>query len=122
MRILLHWLVNALCVYIVAQILPGFVVAGFGSALVVALVFGILSVVLGPLLQILGTVVTLPLVIGTFGLFFFVIRFLVYLFLLSLTAHLVGGFYIATTGALVIGAVLLSVLHHIAAMFFQPAR
>ncbi len=69
MRILAHVLLSAVAVYVAAHVLPGVHVAGFGSALVAAVVLGIVNAFLRPLLFIL----TLPINILTLGLFTFVI-------------------------------------------------
>lgn len=70
MPLLIRWLVTALAVLIAAYILPGVSVAGFGVALVVALVLGIVNVFLKPILVVL----TLPITIVTLGLFLLVIN------------------------------------------------
>ncbi len=120
MKILVHLLINALSVYLVAQWLPGFHVASFESAIVVSIVLGLLTVFLGPLLTFLGTVLALPAVVLTLGLFYFVIRCVVGLFLLWLTTRLVGGFSIDSSGTLILAAVLMSVVQHVAALVLQP--
>jgi putative membrane protein len=68
----------------VAYILPGVHVLSFWTALVVALVLGVLNILIKPLLIIL----TLPVTIITFGLFLLVINALIVL----LTSHIVPGF------------------------------
>ena len=40
MRMLLHWILSAVAVWIVSRLVPGFVVSGPLSALIVALVIG----------------------------------------------------------------------------------
>jgi putative membrane protein len=70
MRLILHLLVIAAIAYILSQVLPGVHIKSFGSALVFAIVLGLLNVFLRPLLIL----ITLPLTIFTFGLFIFVIN------------------------------------------------
>jgi len=84
MGILLNWLASAFVIIIAAYLLPGVHVASFWTALVVALVLGILNVLLKPLLILL----TLPITLITFGLFTLVINAL----LVLLASNLVPGF------------------------------
>lgn len=84
MKILIKWLISALAILVTAYLLPGVHVAGFITALVVAVVLGIVNGLVRPVLVIL----TLPLTIITFGLFFLVLNTL----LLLLSAAIVPGF------------------------------
>jgi len=70
MKLLLRWLVNALTLLAATQIIAGFHVSSFYSALVAALVLGLLNAVIRPILVLL----TLPVNIVTLGLFTFVIN------------------------------------------------
>ncbi|PRY96253.1 putative membrane protein [Jezberella montanilacus] len=99
---LLLWILNAVALLIVAYLLPGIVVTGFGSALIAAVVLGLLNVLVKPVLILL----TLPVTIVTLGLFLFVINALVFWFVGSiLSGFRVEGFWWA-----VIGAILYSVI------------
>jgi putative membrane protein len=86
MGILINWLASALVIFIAAYLLPGVHVASFWTALIVALVMGILNILVKPLLVIL----TLPITIVTLGLFLLVINALIVL----LVSHLVPGFQV----------------------------
>jgi putative membrane protein len=86
MAIIINWLVSALVIIVASYLLPGVHVASFMTALVVALVLGILNVLLKPILILL----TLPITIITLGLFTFVINAL----LILLAAQLVPGFVV----------------------------
>jgi hypothetical protein len=57
LRLLLHWIVNAVALLIVSKIVPGFQVATLGAALIAVIVIGLLNATLGLLLKI----ITLPL-------------------------------------------------------------
>ena len=105
MRLLLQWLLSALSFMVVSKLLPGFYVRGFGSALVVAAVYGVLHVLLFRVLLFLAFI---P-VILTFGLFIFVINAL----LLFLTDALLEQFKIEGFLTALVGAVLLTVLNGI---------
>ena len=102
MRLLIHWLLSAVCLILVEKLVPGIHVADFKTALIAALVIGLLNATLGFLLKL----VTLPLGILTLGLFFLVINAL----MLELAAKLIHGFTVATFGAAFIGALILAIL------------
>ncbi|MEK7632768.1 MAG: phage holin family protein [Patescibacteria group bacterium] len=70
MKLILRWFINALTLLAATQIITGFHVSSFYSALVAALVLGLLNAVIRPILVIL----TLPVNIVTLGLFTFVIN------------------------------------------------
>jgi len=82
----------------VAYILPGINVSSFGSALIAALVLGLLNAVVKPLLILL----TLPLTVVTLGLFLLVLNALVFWWAGSiLKGFQVDGFWWAVIGAIV---------------------
>lgn len=81
---LLRFLVSAILVFLIANFLPGVEVDGFGTALIVALVLGLLNVFFRPLMVLL----TLPVTLLTFGLFILVINGLV----IMICDFIVGGF------------------------------
>jgi putative membrane protein len=96
-------LLGGVAFLIVARILPGFELrGGFGSAVLVAFVYGVIKALLWKLLVILS----FPLVLLTLGLFIFVIN----AFLLWLTDKLVRRLEVRSFGTLILAAVLLSVL------------
>jgi putative membrane protein len=103
MRLLLQWVLSALSLMAVAKLLPGFRIQDFGSALVVAAVYGVLHVLLYRVLVFLAFI---P-VILTFGLFIFVIN----AFLLFLTSALLDNFKIDSIPTALIGAVILTILN-----------
>ena len=103
MRLLLQWILYALSFMIVSKLLPGFHVRDFGSALVVAAVYGVLHVLLFRVLVFLAFI---P-VFLTFGLFIFVIN----AFLLFLTAALLEQFRMDSFLTALVGAILLTILN-----------
>jgi len=105
MRLLLQWILSALSFIIVSKLLPGFHVRDFGSALVVAAVYGVLHVLLFRVLVFLAFI---P-VFLTFGLFILVIN----AFLLFLTDALLDQFKIDGIPTALGGAVLLTILNGI---------
>jgi len=109
LRLLLHWIVNAVALLIVSRIVPGFQVATIGAALVAVIVIGLLNATLGLILKI----ITLPLGILTLGLFFLVINAV----MLLLASRVVPGFAVRTFGAAFIGAIVLALIHMLFALF-----
>ena len=88
MNVILNVLVSAAAVLVTGRLLRGVTIDGYGTAVVVALVLGVVNAVLGPLLFYL----TLPINVLTLGLFSFVIIGA----LVMLVAALVPGFRVAS--------------------------
>lgn len=86
MRILVHWLVATVAVIVAAYLLPGVAVSSFTTALIAALVLGLVTAILRPILIFL----TLPINFLTLGLFTLVIN----AGLVLLAARLVDGFQV----------------------------
>lgn len=84
MSILINWLVSTLAILITGYLLPGVSISSFTTALVAAVVLGIINAIIKPILLIL----TLPINVLTLGLFTFVINALVIL----LASNIVPGF------------------------------
>jgi len=103
MRLLLHWLLSALALIIVANVVPGFYLRGIGSALWAAVVIGLINATLGLILK----VVTFPLTVLTLGLFWLVINAL----MLWFATAFVPGFHISGFGAAFIGALVLMLVN-----------
>ena len=101
-KLLIHWVLSALALLIIAQFVPGFQVQGLEPALIAALVIGLLNGTLGLLLKI----ITFPISILTLGLFLLVINAL----MIRLAAHIVTGFHVGGWIPALWGAVVLSVL------------
>jgi len=102
-RLLLTWLIVAAALAITSWIFDGIdIEGGFGSLLIVALVFGLINALLGPIARLL----TFPVIILTLGLFAWVINALLLLLTDWLSDRLeVDGFWTALWGALVISIV-----------------
>ena len=73
MGLILQILISSVAVYFTAWILPGISVKSYGSAILVAIVLGLLNTFVKPFLQFLS----LPITALTLGLFLFVINALV---------------------------------------------
>lgn len=105
MRLLLQWALSALSLIVVSKLLPGFRINDFSSALGVAAVYGVLHVLLYPVLVVLAFIPVLL----SFGLFIFVIN----AFLLFVTSALLDNFQIDNIPTALIGAVSLTILNGI---------
>jgi putative membrane protein len=99
---LMRLLLNALAFYVTAYIVPGFVIEGWQALLVMAIVWGILTLLVKPILIIL----TLPITILTLGLFTLVINAV----LIMLMASIVPGFSVAGFGTAFIAAFVLALV------------
>ncbi|HLU24841.1 MAG TPA: phage holin family protein [Longimicrobiales bacterium] len=103
MTILLSWLVLSFAVWLTAMILPGIHVKSFGSAIIVAAIFGVLNFLLGWLFFAVFAIATL----GIAVLLAFITRWIINAILLKITDALtdrlrVDGFGWALGGALMI--------------------
>jgi putative membrane protein len=102
MKFLLKWLINALALIVITKLVAGFHVDTFYSALVAALIIGLLNALIRPVLIIL----TLPVSIITLGLFTFVINALLIWFTSTIVKGFsVDGFWPALLAALILWAV-----------------
>jgi putative membrane protein len=102
MRLLLHWILSALALLLVAHLVPGFHVAGFVPALIAALVIGLLNATVGLFLKI----ITFPISILTLGIFLLVINGVMIL----IASAFVPGFHVTGLGPAFWGAVILALL------------
>jgi len=113
LRMLLQWVLNALALWIVSRTVNGFVVSDLTSAMIAVVVIGLFNATFGLLLKI----ITLPLGILSFGLFFLVINAVV----LKFASEFVPGFRVETFGAALLGALALALLHLLFG-FLTPKR
>ena len=98
MRLLLHWLVNALALLALPYVFTTIKVDSFTTALIAALVLGLINTLIRPLLVLL----TLPVTILTLGLFIFVINGLLFWLVGSfIQGFVVAGFWWGVLGAIV---------------------
>ncbi len=106
MDFLLSWLVLSFAVWLTAAVLPGIHVKGFGSAIIVAAIFGILNALLGWLFFVGFTILTL----GLAWLFAFLTRWLINAIMLKLTASLTSRLKVDSFGWALWGALMMSVV------------
>ena len=99
MRLIVHWIINAAALFVLPYLFSSIQVKNFVTALIVALLLGLVNAVVRPILILL----TLPVTILTLGLFILVINALLFWFVASLraTGFHVAGFWAAFWGAIV---------------------
>ena len=100
MKLIVRWLLLAAALLLVANLYSGVSVASFGSALIAALVLGLLNTLVRPVLVLL----TFPITLLTLGLFLFVIN----AFMFWGAAQILDGFNVAGFAAALIGSLLYS--------------
>jgi putative membrane protein len=100
LKLIVRWLLLAAALLLVAYLYPGVSIASFGTAMVAALVLGLLNTIVRPLLVLL----TLPVTLLTLGLFLFVINALMF----WAAAGVLDGFHVAGFVAALIGSLIYS--------------
>lgn len=113
MELLARWVISAIALLLVAYLLPGIEVDGFGTALIVALVLGFVNAFVRPVLVLL----TLPITVITLGLFILVINALMFWFV----ASFIEGFAVSGFGSAFLGALVLSLLSWMANSLIRSA-
>ena len=116
LHVLAMWVLSAILFLVLGKLPLGIRINGFSTALIVALVFGLLNFLVKPLFQLIA----LPLTILTFGLFSFVVNACIF----ALAAWLVPGFELkgGFVSAL-LGSIALSLLNWVVFFVFRgPGR
>ncbi|MDO5288605.1 MAG: phage holin family protein [Pseudomonadota bacterium] len=114
LRLLLKWLLSAAALLAVAYIYGGVSVASFGTAMVAALVIGLLNMLVRPILVVL----TIPITLITLGLFLFVINALMF----WAASGLIGGFAVSGFWAALLGSLIYSALDVLIDMVLEKRR
>lgn len=102
LHIIVSWFLSALALWLVAQIVSGIELRGFGDALIATVVIAVVNATIG----ILFRIVSFPLTILTLGLFLLVINAM----LLKLASMLSPGFRVRGFFSALIGSVVLTIL------------
>lgn len=102
MRLLLVWLINALALLALPYLMSSITVDSFATALIAALILGLINTFIRPLLILL----TLPATLLTLGLFIFVINGLLFWF----AGSFIQGFHVAGFWSAFFGAILYSII------------
>ena len=110
MNTIIKLLVNAIAVFVLANVLSGVQVDNYMSAIIVAIVLSILNLFVKPILVIF----TLPATILTLGLFLLVINGLIIL----LASEFISGFTVHSIWWAILFSILLSILQSLLQSFF----
>ncbi len=114
MNILIKLLLNAVAVFVLAEVLNGVYVDNYITSLIVAAVLSVLNVLVKPILIIL----TLPVTILTLGLFLFVVNALIIL----LADKLIDGFSVDGIWTAILFSVLLCILQSVLHSFLKKDK
>lgn len=102
MRLILTWIINAVALMALPYLMHSVTVTNIGTALIAALVLGLVNTLIRPVLVVL----TLPVTLLSLGLFILVINALLF----WAVAHLVDGFQVPGFGSAFLAAILYSVI------------
>lgn len=114
MNLIISLVLNAFALIATAYLVPGFHVTGFKTALLAAIVLGIINTFIKPVLSFL----TAPLTFVTFGLFAFVVNAVV----LWLASLIVRGVVIESALSAIVAAAVLSIISTILAMLLKDVE
>ena len=114
MRLLLVWLINAVALLALPYLMSSIRVDSFATALVAALVLGLINTFIRPLLILL----TLPATLVTLGLFIFVINGLLF----WLVGSFVEGLHVAGFWSALFGAIVYSIISWALSALILPAK
>ena len=107
-----HWLVQAVALFVTVRLVSGVSVASYGVLAVAALVIGLVNALVRPVL----TILSFPLTILTLGLFYLVVNGACF----ALAAALVPGFRVEGCGTAIIGALVMSIVGWLLGKVLEP--
>ena len=110
-NLLIRLVISTIAVLIAANVIPGIQVANFKTAVIVAVVLGLLNTFVKPILKIL----TFPITLLTLGLFLLVINIII----VYLADYFVSGFTVSGILSALIFSFLLSVVSSLLGMFLD---
>ena len=114
MRLILLWILNAVALLAVAYLLPSIQVASFGSAMIAAVLLGLVNTVVRPVLILL----TLPATLLTLGFFLFVINALMF----WLAGSMIEGFAVDSFWSAFFGSLLYSLVSWALSSLLVPGK
>lgn len=114
MKFLIKLFLNAVAIFFLATVLNGVQVDGYTTAIIVAIVLGLLNTLVKPVLVLL----TIPITILTLGLFLLIINAIIIL----LTDALISGFSVNSVWTAIIFSLLLSVLQWVLHSFLKEPK
>ena len=110
MDLILHFLLLGLTIFAISKTLPGIHIEGFGTAIIVAIVYGLINVTLGTVLKFLA----IPFIVVSLGVFLIFIN----TFLLWLTDQFLEDFEIDSLGTTFIAAIIITITDTILGVIF----
>jgi putative membrane protein len=110
--LLLKWLVNAMALFVVVNVVAGISVERWQTLLVGALALGLLNAFFRPILLLL----TLPINVLTLGLFTLIINGLIF----YLAAWMIKGFYVAGFWSAFVAALVFSIVSFLLNLLIRP--
>lgn len=111
MRIIIHWIIISIAVWLTTQIISGISVNPIWVSLIVGACLTLFNMFIKPIISIL----TLPINIITLGLFSLVVNGLLFWYL----GKVIQGFSVTTFTAAFIGALLVSIINWFIAKFLR---
>ena len=105
MKKLADWLLRAISLLLISRIVPGIHFSDFTSAIIAALILGLINALIKPLL----TLLTLPITILTLGLFSLIINGLLF----QLASRFTPGFIVDSFTAAFFGSILYALINSI---------
>lgn len=109
---LIHWLFTGIALAATAHLVPGIMVTSTAALVFGALVLGLVNATVRPVLVVL----TLPITVLTIGFFYLVVNGAAF----ALAAGLVPGFAVASFGAAVVGALVVSLVSFLLNWLLRP--
>lgn len=110
MGYIIQLLLTALAAFLAAKITPGVTITSYWTAILLALVLGLLDVFVKPFLQI----ISIPVTVLTLGLFLFVINALIIL----LASWIIGSFQVSGFWTAMLYSIIFSVISWILNLIF----
>ena len=114
MKLVAKWVLVALALLALPQVVPGISIAEFGTALIVAIFWGLANAVVRPILLFLF----LPITVLTLGLFSFVVNALLFWGI----ANFVEGFEVDGFFSAFLGALIMTVVGSLVDMLFKNKK
>ena len=112
-KLLVRWLINAVALYVAAELVPGIQTdGGWQVLLLMALIFGLVNALVRPILKFL----TCPLIMLTLGVFTLVINALMLQLAAWLGRQFELGFYVRNFWSAFLGALVISVVSFVLTM------
>ena len=114
MKLILNWILSALVLIIATNVVTGFSIASFGTALIAAAILGLINVLIRPVILLL----TLPINIVTLGLFTFIVNGL----MLWIVANIVKGVTITSFSAALWAGIVIWLLNWFISWILNPGN